>query len=174
MVNKIVGKNDERVADAWINLGNVQTNANRIVEATVSYEEALRIRTLVHSYNHKSVAQVLFKIGSLNSRLNRYAVAKQLFEEYIRIRAEEVDDPDEEMAQALTLMGDLQKETGEKSKAQINWMSAIEIYTQLGYPEDHPKVSKLKSRQSTIPTGLFGTNRKSISSLADMSFGLLG
>jgi len=168
------GKNDERVADAWINLGNVQTNANRIVEATVSYEEALRIRTLAHSYNHKSVAQVLFKIGSLNSRLNRYAVAKQLFEEYIRIRAEEVDDPDEEMAQALTLMGDLQKETGEKSKAQINWMSAIEIYTQLGYPEDHPKVSKLKSRQSTIPTGLFGTNRKSISSLADMSFGLLG
>lgn len=147
----------------------MQVSANRVVEATVSYEEALRIRTLINGYNHKSVAQVLFKIGSLNSRLNRYTVAKQLFEEYIRIRAEEEDDPDEEMAQALTLMGDLQRESKEKSKAQINWMSALEIYCQLGYPEDHPKVVKLLSRQKHVPFGLFGQQRKSISSLASFS-----
>ena len=77
------------------------------MEATVSYEEALRVRTLINGYNHISVAQVLFKIGSLNSRQNNYTDAKQLFEEYTRIRAEEEDDPDEEMAQALTLMDDL-------------------------------------------------------------------
>jgi tetratricopeptide (TPR) repeat protein len=143
------GCNDAKVADAWISLGNTQMSAGRLEEATVSFEEALRIQTLINGYNHKSVAQVLFKIGSLNSRQNNFTNAKQLFEEYMRIRAEEVDDPDEEMAQALTLMGDLQKETGEKSKAQINWTSALEIYQQLGYPEDHPRLSKLRTRQKT-------------------------
>ena len=136
------GSNDVRVSDAWMSLGNIQTIAGRLDEATVSYEEALRIRTLINGYNHTSVAHVLFKIGSINSRQSNYTGAKQLFEEYIRIRAEEEDDPDEEMAQALTLMGDLQKETNEKSKAQINWMSALEIYQQLGYPDTHPKLTK--------------------------------
>merc|ERR1712029_602853 len=46
------GSNDARVADAWIQLGNVQTSNGRLVEATVSYEEALRIRTLINGYNH--------------------------------------------------------------------------------------------------------------------------
>ena len=140
------GSNDVRVSDAWMSLGNIQTIAGRLDEATVSYEEALRIRTLINGYNHTSVAHVLFKIGSIKSRQSNYTGAKQLFEEYIRIRAEEEDDPDEEMAQALTLMGDLQKETNEKSKAQINWMSALEIYQQLGYPDTHPKLTKLRSR----------------------------
>lgn len=93
-----------------------------------------------------AVAQCLFKLGSLSSRQKKYDDAKQIFEEYIRIRAEGEGDPDEEMAQALTMMGDLQKETGEKSKAQINWMSATEIYQQLGYPDNHPKLSKLRVR----------------------------
>ncbi|KAL7537757.1 hypothetical protein ACHAXR_008051 [Thalassiosira sp. AJA248-18] len=163
------GGNDARVADAWINLGNTQTTAGRIVEATVSYEEALRIRTLINGYHHISVAQCLFKIGSLNTRQNNYTDAKQLFEEYLRIRAEEEDDPDEEMAQALTLMGDLQKETGEKVKAQINWCSALEIYQQLGYPESHPKLRKLRVRQRSAPTFAF-TSRKSVSDLSIMSF----
>jgi len=136
--------------------------------ATVSYKEALRVRTLINGYNHISVAQVLFKIGSLNSRQNNYTDAKQLFEEYTRIRAEEEDDPDEEMAQALTLMGDLQKETGEKSKAQINWMSALEIYQQLGYPDNHPKLSKLRARQKTVPFGY--ASRKSVSDFSVLSF----
>ena len=140
------GSNDVRVSDAWMSLGNIQTIAGRLDEATVSYEEALRIRTLINGYNHTSVAHVLFKIGSIKSRQSNYTGAKQLFEEYIRIGAEEEDDPDEEMAQALTLMGDLQKETNEKSKAQINWMSALEIYQQLGYPDTHPKLTKLRAR----------------------------
>ena len=114
------------------------------------------------------MAQVLFKIGSLNSRQNNYTDAKQLFEEYTRIRAEEEDDPDEEMAQALTLMGDLQKETGEKSKAQINWMSALEIYQQLGYPDNHPKLSKLRARQKTVPFGY--ASQKSVSDFSVLSF----
>jgi len=147
------GAHDLCVADAWINLANLQTSGSRLVEATVSYEEALRIRTLVNGYNHMSVAQVLFKLGSLNLRQNNYTDAKQLFEEYMRIRAEEEDDPDEEMAQALTLMGDLQKETGEKSKAQINWSSAQEIYQQLNYPDSHPKLRKLRARQKASPFG---------------------
>lgn len=164
------GSNDERVTDAWINLANAQTSAGRLVEATVSYEEALRIRTLIHGYNHLSVAQVLFKLGSLNSRQNNYTNAKQLFEEYMRIRAEEEDDPDEEMAQALTLMGDLQKETGEKSKAQVNWMSALEIYQQLGYQDNHPKLSKLRARQRAVP-GPFGfSGRRSVSDFSVLSF----
>ena len=164
------GSNDERVAEAWINLGNVQTSAGRLVEATASYEEALRVRTLINGYNHLSVAHVLFKIGSLNSRQNNYSDAKQLFEEYMRIRAEEEADPDEEMAQALTLMGDLQKETGEKSKAQINWMSALEIYQQMGYPDDHPKLRKLRARQRTVP-GPFGfASRKSVGDFSVLSF----
>jgi tetratricopeptide (TPR) repeat protein len=158
----IQGTNDEKVAEAWINLGNIQTTAGRMVEATISYEEALRIRTLSSGYNHKSVAHVLFKLGLLNSRQNNYTNAKQLFEEYIRLRAEEEDDPDQEMAQALTLVGDIQLDTGEKSKAQINWMSAMEIYLNLGYPEDHPKVVKLKLRQKALPTfGLFAQRRMS-------------
>ena len=163
------GTDDARVADAWINLGNIQTSVGRLVEATVSYEEALRIRTLANGYNHTSVAQVLFKIGSLNSRQNNYTDAKQLFEEYMRIRAEEEDDPDEEMAQALTLMGDLQKETGEKSKAQINWISAMEIYQQLGYPENHPKLSKLRARQRTVPSFGF-SSRQSVGDFSVRSF----
>ena len=122
-----------------------------MLEATISYEEALRIRTLSGG-NHKSVAHVLFKIGMLNSRQGNYANAKQLFEEYIRLRAEEEDDPDQEMAQALTLIGDIQLDTGEKSKAKINWTSAMEIYLNLGYAEDHPKVAQLKSRQKTVPS----------------------
>jgi len=161
------GTNDASVADAWINLGNIQTSAGRLVEATVSYEEALRVRTLLNGYNHMSVAQVLFKIGSLNSRQNNYTDAKQLFEEYMRIRAEEEDDPDEEMAQALTLMGDLQKETGEKSKAHINWMSAMEIYQQLGYPESHPKLTKLRARQKTAPFSF--STRKSVGDFSVLS-----
>ena len=131
-------------------MGHVQTTAGRLVEATISYEEALRIRTLISGYNDSSVAQVLFKLGLLSSRQNRYQNAKDLFEEYIRLRAEEEDaSPDQEMAQALTLIGDIQSDTGEKSKAQINWLSAMEIYLSLGYPESHPKVVKLKSRQAT-------------------------
>lgn len=164
------GKDDARVADAWISLGNIQTSTGRLVEATISYEEALRIRTLLNGYNHLSVAQVLFKIGSLNSRQNNYTDAKQLFEEYMRIRAEEEDDPDEEMAQALTLMGDLQKESGEKSKATINWMSALEIYQQLGYPESHPKLSKLRARQRTVPSSFGFSSRKSVSDFSVRSF----
>ena len=79
------------------------------------------------------------------------------------------------MAQALTLVGDLQKETGEKSKAQINWMSALEIYLQLGYPENHPKVMKLKARQSTVSLGLLGQTKKSATNVADLTvFNLLG
>ncbi|KAL3817278.1 hypothetical protein ACHAXA_003199 [Cyclostephanos tholiformis] len=142
-----LGLDDEKVADACISLGKNQMSVGRLDEATVSFEEALRIRTLNNGYNHKSVAQVLFRLGLLSSRQNKFIDAKQLFEEYMRIRAEEEDDPDEEMAQALTLMGDLQKETGEKSKAQINWTSALEIYANLGYPNNHPKVSKLRARQ---------------------------
>lgn len=138
------GTNDERAAEAWVNLGNVQTSSGRLVEATTSYEEALRIRTLnVDS----SVAHVVFKLGVLNSRQNNCAKAKRLFEEYIRLRAEEHSDPDQEMAQALTLIGDIQSNSGERSKAKINWSSAIDIYSSLGYPEDHPKVVKLKARQ---------------------------
>jgi len=163
------GANDARVADAWISLGNIQMTSGKLMEATISYEEALRIRTLNNGYNHISVAQCLFKIGSLNSRQNNYTDAKQLFEEYMRIRAEEEDDPDEEMAQALTLMGDLQKETGEKSKALINWTSALEIYQQLGYPESHPKLSKLRARQRTVPTFGF-SSRKSVSDFSVVSW----
>jgi tetratricopeptide (TPR) repeat protein len=144
------GFDDAKVADAFVSLGNNQMSVGRLDEATVSFEEALRIRTLNNGYNHKSVAEVLFRIGLLSSRENKFTDAKQLFEEYMRIRAEEEDDPDEEMAQALTLMGDLQKETGEKSKAQINWTSALEIYANLGYPDNHPKLSKLRARQKTV------------------------
>lgn len=144
------GQNDARVADAWIQLGNVQTRAGRLVQAKKSYEAALRLRTLQNGYDNRSVAQVLFKIGSLNSNQNNHTTAKQLLEEYMRIRAKEEDGPDEEMAQALTLMGDLQKETKEKSKAQINWASAAEIYQQLGYQKTHVKVQKLRDRQQTI------------------------
>lgn len=160
-----LGLNDVMVANAWISLGNIQTSAGKLAEATLSFEEALRIQTLANDYNHISVARVLFKIGSINLRQNNYSDAKQLFEEYLRIRAEEEADPDEEMAQALTLMGDLQKETGEKSKAQINWTSALEIYQQLGYPENHPKLSKLRARQRTVPSFGFGSSssRKSVS-----------
>jgi len=164
------GPNDARVADAWISLGNIQASAGRLVEATLSYEEALRIQTLANGYNHISVARVLFKIGSINSRQNNYTVAKQLFEEYMRIRAEEEADPDEEMAQALTLTGDLQKASGEKSKAQINWTSALEIYQQLGYPENHPKLSKLRARQRTVPSfGFSSSSRKSASDFSVFS-----
>lgn len=161
------GPIDTAVGDAWISLGNIQTSAGKLIEATVSYEEALRIRTLQNGYNHVSVARVLFKIGSLHSRRNNYSDAKQLFEEYIRIRAEEEDDPDEEMAQALTLMGDLQKETNEKSKASINWGSALEIYQQLGYPDDHPKLKRLRARQkSAAPFGF--VREPSTSNLSSM------
>ena len=163
------GLTHSQVADAWMSLGNIQTTAGRIEEATISYGEALRIRTMNDGYNHISVARILFKIGSLNSREQNYTDAKQLFEEYMRIRAEEEDDPDQEMAEALTLMGDLQKETGEKSKAHINWMSALEIYEQLGYPDDHPKLRKLKARQRAVPG--FALTRTSISnrSISDLS-----
>jgi len=163
------GLTHSQVADAWMSLGNIQTTAGRIEEATISYGEALRIRTMNDGYNHISVARILFKIGSLNSREQNYTDAKQLFEEYMRIRAEEEDDPDQEMAEALTLMGDLQKETGEKSKAQINWMSALEIYEQLGYPDDHPKLRKLKARQRAVPG--FALTRASYSnrSISDLS-----
>lgn len=143
------GMDDVRVSDAWMSLGNIQTIAGKLDEALVSYEQALRIRTLINGYHATEVAQVLFKIGSIHARQNHYDEAKQLFEEYMRIRAEEEDDPDEEMAQALTLMGDLQRESNEKSKAQVNWMSALEVYQQLGYPDDHPKVIKLKARQGS-------------------------
>ncbi|KAL7492014.1 hypothetical protein ACHAWT_001279 [Skeletonema menzelii] len=176
------GPTHERVAEAWMNLGNVQASAGKFVESRACYEEALRIRTLDHGYQHRIVAQVLFKIGSLSSRQGKFDDAKKFFAEYIRIRAEEESDPDEEMAQALTLTGDLQKETGEKSKAQINWMSAIEIYQQLGYEDDHKKIIKLQERQKSLGMiGLFGfggfgrkesgvgeaTRRKSSGSLAD-------
>lgn len=177
------GPADERIAEAWINLGNVQASAGRFEEARVSYEEALRVRTVNFGYHHRLVAQALFKIGSLNSRQNNFNDAKQLFEEYMRIRADEESDPDEEMAQALTLMGDLQKETGEKSKAQINWMSAIEIYQQLGYEDDHNKIVRLHTRQKSLgTTGLFGfggrrssgdtTRRKSSGSVAGDTVGV--
>lgn len=156
------GNTHERVAEAWMNLGNVQASAGKFVEARSCYEEALRVRTLNHGYQHRVVAQVLFKIGSLSSRQGNFDDAKKFFAEYIRIRAEEEDDPDEEMAQALTLMGDLQKETKEKSKAQINWMSAIEIYQQLGYEDDHKKIIRLQERQKSLGhmIGLFGFGRK--------------
>eukprot|EP00956_Cyclotella_meneghiniana_P018047 scaffold29822_cov65-Cyclotella_meneghiniana.AAC.2 len=138
------GTNDEKAAEAWVNLGNVQTSSGRLVEATISYEEALRIRTL---NGDSSIAQVVFKLGVLSSRQNNCTKAKQLFEEYIRLRAEKDDDPDQEVAQALTLIGDIQSTSGERSKAKMNWSSAIEIYSNLGYPEEHPKVVKLKARQ---------------------------
>lgn len=163
------GPNHERVAEAWINLGNVQASAGKLEEARMSYEEALRIRTVKFGYHHRLVAHILFKIGSLNLRQNNFDDAKQLFEEYIRIRAEEECDPDEEMAQALTFMGDMQKETGEKSKAQINWMSAIEIYQQLGYEDDHDKIMRLYARQKSLGMlfGLGGVHRrKSVDNLS--------
>jgi len=131
-------------------LGNIQMTAGKLADAIASYEEALRVRTLLKGFNHISVAGVLFKIGSLNMRQNNYSDANQFLEEYLRIREEEDGDPDEEMAQALMLMGDLQKEKKERSKAETNWTSAVEIYQKLGYPEDHPKVAKLLSRQSTV------------------------
>lgn len=95
------------------------------------------------------MAHVLFKLGLLSSRQSNYDNAKQLFEEYIRIRADEEDDPDQEMAQALTLIGDIQSNTGEKSKAQMNYSSAIEMYLSLGFAEDYPKVAKLKAKQKS-------------------------
>ena len=59
--------NDDKVAEAWMNLDNIQTAAGRLVEATISHEEALRIRTLISGYNDSSVAHVLFTLGLLNS-----------------------------------------------------------------------------------------------------------
>ena len=99
-------------------------SAGTLEGAAASYEEALRIQTMLNGYNHKSVAHILFKLGSLNSRQKNFTNAKQLFKEYLRIGAEEEHDPNEEMAQALMLIGDLQKETGKKSKAHLYWMSA--------------------------------------------------
>ena len=156
------GPTHEQVAEAWINLGNVQASAGKFITARASYEESLRIRTLNHGYQHRLVAQVLFKLGSLSARESNFDDAKKFFEAYMMIRAEEESDPDEEMAQALTLMGDLQKETGEKSKAQINWTSAIEIYQQLGYEDDHKKLMRLHERQRSLGhmIGLFGFGRK--------------
>jgi tetratricopeptide (TPR) repeat protein len=153
------GFNSSKTSEAWISLGNAQISAGRLEEATISYSEALKIQTLIHGLSHRSVAQILFKMGSLNTRQSKFTVAKQLFKEYMRIRADEEDDPDEEMAQALTLMGDLQMETGEKSKAQINWSSALDIYHQLGYPGDHPKLSKLISSEQAAGL-LFGFPRR--------------
>lgn len=144
------GCNDARVADAWVQVGNILVSLGRLEEATVSYEEALRVQTHLHGPNHTSVARILFKFGSLYSKQNKFTEAKDMLEEYTRIRAAEVDDPDGEMAKALTMLGDLQKEAGEKSKAQINWTSAMNIYQQLNYPEDHPKLFKLRERQKTI------------------------
>jgi tetratricopeptide (TPR) repeat protein len=144
------GCNDARVADAWVQVGNILVSLGRLEEATVSYEEALRVQTHLHGPNHTSVARILFKFGSLYSKQNKFTEAKDMLEEYTRIRATEVDDPDGEMAKALTMLGDLQKEAGEKSKAQINWTSAMNIYQQLNYPEDHPKLFKLRERQKTI------------------------
>mmetsp|Transcript_7560 Transcript_7560/g.9541 ORF Transcript_7560/g.9541 Transcript_7560/m.9541 type:complete len:307 (+) Transcript_7560:172-1092(+) len=155
------GPAHERVAEAWINLGSVQASAGKFVEARASYEEALRVRSRNHGYQHRLVAQVIFKIGSLSSRQGQFDDAKKFFEEYLRIRAED-SDPDEEMARALTLMGDLQKETGAKSMAQINWMSAIETYQQLGYEDDHKKIIRLQERQKSLGhmIGLFGFGRR--------------
>ena len=144
------GSNDARVADAWIHVGNIFVSLGRHDEATVSYEEALRVQTHLHGPNHTSVARILLKFGSLYSKQNKLTEAKDMLEEYTRIRATEVDDPDEEMAKALTMLGDIQKRTGEKSKAQINWTSAMNIYQQLSYPENHPKLVKLRDRQKTI------------------------
>ena len=144
------GSNDARVADAWIHVGNIFVSLGRHDEATVSYEEALRVQTHLHGPNHTSVARILLKFGSLYSKQNKLTEAKDMLEEYTRIRATEVDDPDEEMAKALTMLGDIQKRTGEKSKAQINWTSAMNIYQQLNYPENHSKLVKLRERQKTI------------------------
>ncbi len=70
-----------------------------------------------------------------------------MLEEYAMICAAE-NDPDEETAKALTELGDLQKKTGKKSKAQINWTSA-----------NHSILLKLQAQQSQflLSVGDFAT-----------------
>jgi tetratricopeptide (TPR) repeat protein len=151
-----------KVADSWVRVGNILVSLDRPDEATAAYEEALRVQKYLNGPNHTFVARLLFKIGSLYSKQHQYTEAKDMLEEYTRIRAAEVDDPDEEMAKALTELGDLQKKTGEKSKAQINWTSAMDIYHQLNYPSDHSNVLKLRERQKSI--SFIDTSWKSIDS----------
>jgi len=145
------GKDYAVVAGAWIRLGNIQTSAGRLVEANVSYEEALRLR-MRHS-GDRPVAQLLFKMGSLRARQKDYARAKKLLKGYMRLRAGEDSNPDEEMAQALTLMGDLHKETGKRWEAHISWALAAKMYQRLGYPKTHAKLWKVRARQNPL---LFG------------------
>lgn len=111
------GSNDASVANAWIRLGNVQRGAGRLDEATVSYKEALQVRTLLYTRHHVSVAEVLFKMGSLNLTQGNNGDAKQMFEEYMRIRAHEAGCPDKEMVRAQQILDELPAHAGEISEA---------------------------------------------------------
>ena len=95
----------EKVAVTHEKIGTLARAIGKTKKAEIAFEEALRIRKLIHGEQHEAVATVLQELGDLNDDLGEYDYAMNYYIDALDIRRNKLGPDDVAVAETLYSMG---------------------------------------------------------------------
>ncbi|ACI64600.1 hypothetical protein THAPS_269261 [Thalassiosira pseudonana CCMP1335] len=172
----LFGADHPNVVSTLQNIASVYKKRKEFDMCTNIHSDILAVRQEEFGTNDVRVADAWVNLGNTQTTSGRIMEATVSYEEALRIRTLTNGYNHKSVAQVLFKIGSLYTRQNKYGDAKQLFEDALEIYVELGYPEDHPKVKMLRSRQKTVPFGLFAQSRaSSVASVADLSvFSLLG
>jgi tetratricopeptide (TPR) repeat protein len=109
----------EKVAVTHEKIGSLAKAIGKTKKAEIAFNEALRIRKLIHGDNHEAVATVLQELGDLMDDLGMYDAAMKHYVEALEIRENRLGPDDLAVAETYYSMGfTLQNNGGEDRAVQ--------------------------------------------------------
>jgi tetratricopeptide (TPR) repeat protein len=138
-----LGDEHEKVADAYVAIGNVQSDMEKRKSAMSSYQEALQIRRRLFGPQDESVAAVLQYMGTLEFHAKRLDRALQLLNDFINIREGLNTERDGDYVNVLFMIGNIHKMEGDEEQAQSCWTEAYRVFKELGLQDVNPEIAKV-------------------------------
>lgn len=135
------------MADAYLAIGHVYSDRNKLPKAMESYQQALAIRSRLHGDGDESVALLLLAMGTVEFKAQRLDRAMKLLKEFISIRESNETEPDGDYVNALFTIGNIHKLQGNESAAEASWTNAYNIFQDLGLAEANPEFAASMEKQ---------------------------
>ena len=150
----------EKVAVTHEKIGSLARSIGKTKKAQINFEDALRIRRLIHGQQHEAVATVLQELGDLMDDLSEYDSAMSYYIDALDIRRNRLGLDDIAVAETLYSMGYTLHNNDEPDRALVCFEESLNIRRyQLG--EDSKEVGDtlnmmgfLKAKRSELDDAL--------------------
>jgi tetratricopeptide (TPR) repeat protein len=133
-----LGQDTDKVADGYLEIGDIYQTHGMFKDAEDSYFEALRIFEALHGDSDETVANMYRRLGSMFVELGLHAESDKVLKECLRIYSIVCGERSEQVGATLSCMAQSHFMKGRQLEALEQCLEALSIYEEtLG--RDHPR-----------------------------------